>query len=156
MIALALAVLAFVYLRGWLRLRSTPPAPIPSWRAGSFVLGLVLVWIAAGSRIASCDEGSLTMHMVQHLLLMTMAPLLIFLGEPLKALGRGLPRLTEAVVAGTARWPGLQWVGSALGQPAFCWLAATMTLVGWHIPAAFTLALNSHGWHVVEQATFLG
>jgi cytochrome c oxidase assembly factor CtaG len=63
MIGLGLAVLALAYVRGWLRLRATSPATIPAWRAGSFLLGLALIWTAAGSPLASCDEGSLTMHM---------------------------------------------------------------------------------------------
>jgi len=157
MIALGLLVLALAYLRGWLRLRSASPGTIPAWRAGGVLVGLVLIWTAAGSRITSCDEASLTMHMVQHLLLMTMAPVLIFLGEPVRALAHALPRpIVDAVVARTVAWPWSQRVGSALGQPVFCWLAATATLVGWHMPAAFNLALNSHAWHAVEQASFLG
>ncbi len=30
------------------------------------------------------------------------------------------------------RWPPVQQLGKALTQPAFCWLAATAALVGWH------------------------
>jgi putative membrane protein len=45
-------------------------------------------------------------------------------------------------------------IGRALGRPAVCWCAATATLVGWHIPAAFTLAMQSHLWHAVELASF--
>ena len=138
MIGLGLAALALAYLRGWCRLRTTSPAAIPAWRAGAFLVGLVLIWIAAGSRVACCDEGSLTMHMVQHLLLLTMAPLLILLGEPVMVLG-ARTRL------GHDRTLGL----------ALCWFPATAALVGWHLPAAFTLALRSHAWHAVEQATFL-
>jgi putative membrane protein len=156
MITLGIVVAALVYLRGWLRLRSTTNT-IPAWRAGGFLVGLTLIWIAAASPIASCDEGSLTMHMVHHLLLMTMGPLLVFLGEPVLAFGHGLPQpVARAIVAHPFRWPPVQRAGRALGQPALCWLAATLTLVGWHVPAAFTLALHSHTWHAVEQASFLG
>jgi len=37
----------------------------------------------------------------------------------------------------------------------FCWLAATAALVLWHIPAAFTLGMQSGAWHMVEHASFL-
>jgi cytochrome c oxidase assembly factor CtaG len=35
-----------------------------------------------------------------------------------------------------------------------CWLAAMLTLVAWHVPAVFALALRSHAWHEVEYASF--
>ncbi len=67
-----------VYLRGWLHRRS-----IPVWRACSFFLGLLATWVAVVSPVASLDSHMLTAHMIQHLLLMTIAPPLIWLGEPL-------------------------------------------------------------------------
>jgi cytochrome c oxidase assembly factor CtaG len=79
--------------------------------------------------------------MVQHLLLMTVAPPLIFLGEPLSTLWRH--PITRP------RRPG------ATVSLAVCWIPATATLIGWHIPAAFTVALRSPTWHAVEQASFL-
>src|SRR6202030_2383587 len=48
-LTLAIALTAFLYLRGWLYLRSRSVNIIPTWRAGSFVLGLFLIWIALGS-----------------------------------------------------------------------------------------------------------
>ena len=50
------------------------------WRAGSFLLGLLFIWIAMASPLAVRDHEMLTAHMVQHLLLMTLAPPLILLG----------------------------------------------------------------------------
>ena len=139
MILFALVVTALLYLRGWLRSRADHPGGIPSWRAGCFFAGLASIGIAAASPLAHCDAGSLTVHMVQHLLLQTIAPPLIFFGAPLRALGHGLsPR-----------------VGRGLDRPAFCWLAATVTLMGWHLPGAFTLAMHSHAWHVFEHVSFL-
>jgi cytochrome c oxidase assembly factor CtaG len=40
-------------------------------------------------------------------------------------------------------------------HPAFSWLAATGTLVVWHIPSVFMLGLQSQVWHSVEQLSFL-
>jgi cytochrome c oxidase assembly factor CtaG len=50
----------------------------------------------------------------------------------------------------------MQGIGRVLSQPAFCWLAAVASLLGWHAPAAFTLGLQSEAWHAVEHACFLG
>jgi putative membrane protein len=38
---------------------------------------------------------------------------------------------------------------------ALCWTVSALTLLGWHVPALFTLGLHSEVWHSVEQASFL-
>ena len=147
---------AFLYLWGWTRLRVSRANVIPAWRAGSFLFGLFLVWLAVGSPLAAFDEQLLTVHMAQHLLLMTIVPALILLGAPLLPLLHGLPRdFVQTILAPLFRYPAMQRLGRLLSQPAFCWLAATAALVGWHVPAAFTLALQSEMWHVVEHSSFL-
>jgi putative membrane protein len=155
-LTLALVLAACLYLRGWLHLRSGSVNVIPAWSAGKFLLGLFLIWVALGSPLAALDETLLTVHMVQHLLLMTLAPPLILMGAPLMPLLHGLPReFVQGFIAPVFRWPPMQWVGRVLSQPAVCWLGAAAALVAWHVPSAFTLALQSERWHVVEHACFL-
>jgi putative membrane protein len=155
-LTLLIILAAFLYLRGWLHLHSASVNAIASWRAGSFFLGLFLIWVALGSPLAAFDEELLTVHMVQHLLLMTVGPPLILLGAPLIPLLHGLPqKFVQSVVGPLFQWPPMQRVGRLLSRPAFCWLAGTAALVGWHLPAAFSLALRSEPWHVVEHACFL-
>jgi putative membrane protein len=150
------AVIALVYLRGWLRLRSTSPKAISASRAGSFFLGIFLIWIALASPLAGFDHQLLTAHMAEHLLLMTLAPPLIWLGAPIIVLHDGLPRrFVRAIIDPLLRRPPIQRVGRSLGQPTFCWLAAAAALVVWHIPGIFTLGLQSGTWHMVEHASFL-
>jgi len=147
---------AFLYLRGWLRLHSVSLPVLSGWRAASFLLGVFLIWVALGSPLAAFDEELLTVHMLQHLLLMTIAPALILLGAPFMPLLHGLPQpFVKTVLTPLFKWPPLQRAGHFLTQPAFCWLAAAAALVVWHIPAAFTLGLQSEGWHIVEHASFL-
>jgi cytochrome c oxidase assembly factor CtaG len=130
---------------------------IPSWRAGSFFSGLFLIWLAVGSPLAAFDEELLTVHMIQHLLLMTVAPPLILIGAPVMPLLHGLPRkFVQSILGPLFRSPAMQGIGRVLSQPAFCWLAAAVALLGWHIPAVFTLGLESEAWHAVEHACFLG
>jgi putative membrane protein len=156
-LTLAITLTGFAYLRGFLRLRSVGANVIPAWRAGSFLLGLLLIWTALGSPLAAFDEELLTVHMIQHLLLMTIAPALMLVGAPVMPLLHGLPRkFVQSVLGPAFRWPPAQRVGRVLSRPAVCWLAASAALVGWHVPAAFTLGLQSEGWHVVEHACFLG
>jgi putative membrane protein len=156
-LTLAVALAGVLYLRGWLRLHSASVNAIPFWRAGSFFLGLFFIWLAVGSPLAASDEEYLTVHMVQHLLLMTVAPPLILVGAPVMPLLHALPRkFLQSILGPLFRSPAMQGIGRVFSQPAFCWLAAAAALLGWHVPGAFTLGLQSEAWHAVEHACFLG
>src|SRR5579859_1554137 len=150
-----LILVALVYARGWLRVRKLDLHTIETWRAGSFVLGLLFIWLALASPIAALDHELLTIHMVQHLLLMTLAPPLIWFGAPMKPLLHGLPQGFGNVMRHCFRSPPIQRLGRAIAHPAFCWLAAAATLVGWHVPSLFALGMRSGLWHTVEQVSFL-
>jgi putative membrane protein len=150
-----LILVALVYARGWLRVRKLDLHTIETWRAGSFVLGLLFIWLAVASPIAALDHELLTIHMVQHLLLMTLAPPLIWFGAPMKPLLHGLPQGFGNVMRHCFRSPPIQRLGRAIAHPAVCWLVAAATLVGWHVPSLFALGMRSGLWHTVEQVSFL-
>jgi cytochrome c oxidase assembly factor CtaG len=165
-LTLALVLTAWVYLRGWISLRSPSLNGIQAWRAISFLVGLSLIWVAVASPIASWDGELLTAHMVQHLLLMTFGAPLILLGAPVRLVRSARLQADRdygpAKAGHYVRWENalvlrrpMQRIGRALARPAVCWCAATAALVGWHIPAAFTAAMQSHTWHAIELASFL-
>ena len=146
---------AAVYLRGWLHLHKASDAPIPVWRAASFLLGLLAIWVAVASPVSVSDQRMLTAHMIQHLLLMTIASPMIWLGSPLLAVWNGLPRCLQNMVLPMIRQPVVARIGTGMTRPAFCWMAASAALVVWHVPAIFDLGMQSETWHVIEQASFL-
>jgi putative membrane protein len=151
----SLCVAALIYTIGWLRLRLVFPNLIPAWRLAAFSAGIVSLWVAVGSPLEAFDDVSLSVHMVQHLLLMAVAPPLILLGAPTLPLLRGLPRwMIRDAVGRVFRWPPAQWLGRVLTDPAICWIAASVALIAWHVPAAFELALRSNSWHKLEHAGF--
>ena len=152
----ALVLVSFSYLRGWRRIRGVSASTIPAWRGASFVFGISLVWGALGSPLVAYDHDLLTVHMIQHLLLMTFAPALILLGEPLLAFWHGLPRFGKIVLGPLFRRPLVQRCAHKLSRPALCWSVSALTLVGWHVPSLFTLGMHSEVWHSFEQASFLG
>lgn len=152
----SLCVTVVVYVRGWLRIRTLLPNLIPSWRLAAFMGGLFSLWIAIGSQLAAFDDVSLTVHMVQHLLLMAVVPPLILLGAPSLPFLRGLPLWSlRGVVGPLFRWEPAKKLAHFFTQPAVCLLVATVALIGWHVPAAFELALRSESWHEVEHLCFL-
>jgi putative membrane protein len=154
-ITCVLALAAFFYLRGWLRLRNAFPNAIPIWRLAVFMGGLFSLWIAIGSPLQNFDDALLSLHMVQHILLMGVAPPLILLGAPALPFLHGLPQFfVRGVLGPLLRWSPVQWLARIFTHPIFCWLAATVALIGWHTPRAFELALHSQFWHEVEHASF--
>jgi putative membrane protein len=155
-ILVVLVVASLLYVRAWRRMRRVSAHAIPVWRAASFLFGMSLVWGALGSPLVAYDHDLLTVHMIQHLLLMTFAPALILMGEPLLAFWYGLPRFGKVVLSALFRQPLVQWFAHKLSRPALCWSVSALTLIGWHVPALFTLGMHSEAWHSVEQASFLG
>jgi cytochrome c oxidase assembly factor CtaG len=101
------------------------------------------------------DHELLTVHMVQHLLVMTVAAPLMLLGAPVITLLNGLPPpLVNRVVLPVLRCSILRKLESTAAHPVFCWLASTVVVIAWHIPALFELALRSEWWHGGEQVSF--
>jgi putative membrane protein len=151
-----LAFISLVYLRGWLRLRWPSSQVVGPWRAATFLLGVSLIWLAVASPLASGDAHFLTVHMVQHLLLMSIAPPLIWLGEPLRPLLWGLPHgVGERGALALLHREPIRQLGAVLGYPVVCWTSATAALAAWHVPAMLTLSMQSKSWHAIEHASFL-
>lgn len=149
-----LAVTALVYLRGWLSLRSAFPKLIAGWRLTAFMSGLVFVWAAVAPPLAALDHHSLTIHMMKHLLLMTVAAPLILAGAPVFPLVCGVPKLFIKSHPPLASSPA-RWLERCLMNPVLCWLAGTIAVIGWHLPVVFQLGMRSHWLHNLEDASFL-
>ena len=151
---LSLVVVASVYARGWLRLRRMPGRAIGPRSLGAFMAGLVSIWIAVASPVAALHHALLTIHMVEHVLLMAVAPPLLLLGTPALTLRYGLPfgwgRRGDR--AGVRRSRGRVF-RRLVTHPAVCWLAPVAALICWHVPAVFQLAVHGSGWHDVQAAS---
>jgi cytochrome c oxidase assembly factor CtaG len=152
----SLIVAIILYLRGWLILNRTSPERFPRWRLLVFTGGLVSLWVAIASPLDAFAGLLLSAHMVQHLLLLSVAPPLILLGSPLLPLLRGLPRkFARDGVGPFLVWPALRRVGNTITHPVSCWVIMAITLCAWHVPAAFDLTLRSPTWHKLEHVCFL-
>jgi putative membrane protein len=154
-ILVVLILVSFIYMRGLRGVHKARVNAILTWRAASFVLGVSLIWAALGSPLAAYDHDLLTVHMIQHLLLMTLAPALILLGEPVLVFWLGLPRFGQDLVGLLFQLPFVQRLARTVTRPALCWTVSASTLLAWHVPATFLLGMHSAVWHSVEQASFL-
>jgi putative membrane protein len=151
--SLALLAIAAVYLRGWLRLRSAPGNPISAWRGAAFLTGLLALWAAACSPLATLDHRSLTVHMLKHLTIMTVTAPLVLAGMPSLPLLYGLPiRLSRSILP-LGQSP-VRSVARFITHPVFCWVVGTATVIVWHLPAVFGLGQQSHWIHGLEDTSF--
>src|SRR5579862_539928 len=155
-LSLTLLLAAFVYLRVWISARAGSAAAVPTWRACSFLAGLVLVWMAWGSPHADYDHSLLTAHMIKHLLIMNFAPALLLLGEPVKVFWIMTPCSARNAVGLVWRRPLVQRLARIFTSLVLCWTASALTLIAWHVPTLFALGVRSASWHTFEQAMFFG
>src|SRR5271154_1901317 len=150
-----LLAVAAIYLRGWLRLHAELPGKYTAARLTSFAGGVLAVVLALESPVDTFGALLLQAHMIQHLLLIAVAPPLLLLGQPVLPLLRGLPRWVFKDALGPFLWcRELKQLGRILIPPIVTWFALAAAIVVWHVPRLYELALRSQGWHQVEHACF--
>ena len=153
---LAVLIAAAIYARGWLDLHRQMPERFTPWRLASFFAGLGTLVVAAASPLDAFAGLLLQVHMLQHLLLMTIAPPLILLGAPPVPLLRGLPTaIVKNALGPFIGWGALRRMAEFLSHPVVCWMCMALATWLWHLPAPYQLALRSPVWHGVEHACFL-
>ncbi len=151
-----LAAAAVVYWRGWRVYHRRDPDRWGYGRLAAFLGGLAAVLLALGSPVEPFAGLLLSVHMAQHLLLVMVAPPLLWLGTPLLPIVRGLPEPVRTYWAGPLlRDPWLRRLAAGLTHPVPALLLLVVTTWAWHAPAAYELALRSPGWHYAQHACFL-
>ena len=123
-------------------------------RTASFIAGLLTIVIALESPIDAYADQLFWVHMLQHVLLLTVAPPLILLGRPWPRMWRALPlksRTTIGRAIARSRWTAPV---RAIARPWPAWILFNLTFVAWHIPAAYNLTLISNTVHDFEHAMF--
>jgi len=154
-VAIPLVTSGLVYAHGWRQLHQQMPQRFGLGRLIAFEAGVATVLLAIVSPLDAFSGLLLEVHMVQHLLLLMIAPPLIWLGAPVTPLLRGLPPSVLKIGLGPfLASPGLQRLERRLSHPAVCWIVFVATTWAWHIPALYELALLSPFWHQVEHLCF--
>ncbi|HEY6203953.1 MAG TPA: cytochrome c oxidase assembly protein [Candidatus Limnocylindria bacterium] len=127
------------------------------WRTGVFFLGTLTLLLALAPALEVIAADLFSVHMLQHVLLTTIAPPLLFIGEPVRPLLLGLPDGIRArVVRPLARSGSVRGIVHFLRHP----LVAVVLFVGgvylWHWPALYDGAVEDARIHVLEHAHFFG
>lgn len=157
--AAVVAVLGGLYAVGWWRLerRSTRSArrlasPAPGWRLGAALVGLAALGVALSEPVDRAAHARFAAHMLQHLLLVTVAAPALLLADPCPRLLWALPRALRRRVGG--------WLAPAAAPrrllrrltslPA-AWLLSNAVLWLWHLPVAYDAALEHGVLHDLEH-----
>jgi len=144
-----------LYARGWWRLHRRASILFRFSQPAAFFAGLIAIVFALLSPIHAFAGWLLTVHMIQHLLLMMVAPPLILGGAPYLPFLSGLPRFLIGGVGPFLSSAVLRKIARFVSHPVFCWFAFISVNVTWHLPAMYELALRSTAWHEAEHFCFL-
>lgn len=118
-------------------------SPVPRYQIQLFLLGVVILFVALVSPLGVLSDGYLlSAHMIQHLLVTSVAPPLLLLGTP-RWLFR--PVLRVGLARGLVR---------ALTHPALAVVLYNLVFVGWHVPAFYDRSLNSVPVHALQHVMF--
>ncbi|RMG89690.1 MAG: cytochrome c oxidase assembly protein [Chloroflexi bacterium] len=173
-VIIVLALAGTIYTRGWWVLRRRT-AQVRNWskrRPGLFRrqlavpehlvlywLGIFFIGLALLSPIDVLGEQLFLMHMVQHLLLVMVAPPLLLLANPMAVMLWGLPGKGRYVAGGVVgrllhRDSATRRRIRQVTQPGIVWMLWAVMVFGWHDPGAYNAALRSELVHDVEHLTF--
>jgi putative membrane protein len=123
-----------------------------TWKRGAFLLaGWLVVGIALSPPLDAAAEESLPWHMLQHMLLLAVAPLLLVLGEPVRVAFDLLPPRGARQLAEALRQPPL----ATLLNPVVALTLFFLIVLGTHVPAVFDTAIGSDPLHALEHLSYL-
>lgn len=155
LVAAGLVALAACYGVGCARMNARPNGALGAVHVLAFVTAFGALLLALVSPLESEAESSLTAHMVQHLLLIVVAPPLLVAAATGTVVWRALPfagTRPPAVVRtlGRARRHLGVWIVLAA-------VAAQALVMGvWHVPVLYDAAVERPMLHAAEHLTLLG
>ena len=151
---LPIALLALAYRAG---VRSVARAhrdnPVPRRRVLAWYGGLLALFVALQSPIATYDTTLFSVHMVQHLLLMMVVAPLLALGAPITLLLRVVsPSARKRVVLPVLH----SRAARVISFPVVAWVVFAGVMYGSHFSPLFDAALENEFVHLLEHALYLG
>jgi putative membrane protein len=139
---IGLLVLAAIYIIR--AAQAGPDQSLSGTRKLSFFASLFVIFAALNGPIHDLSDNYLfSGHMVQHLLLTMLMPPLMLYGVPGWMLR---PMLRNRV---------LQAIAKRITRPIACYLIFNIVIAGWHIPAMYNAAMESHDIHILEHLMFM-
>jgi cytochrome c oxidase assembly factor CtaG len=140
-----IALLGGVYVTRWRAVRRRHgPREAPVVRLLSYLGGLLCLVIALLSPVDRLAEQAFVMHMVQHVLLLDLAPIGLICG------------LTKVILRPvTRRLQRLEDAAGPFGHPVFAVVLYVALMWLWHVPALYDAALSHTLVHRLEHVCFM-
>jgi cytochrome c oxidase assembly factor CtaG len=143
-VLVGVAVAGAAYLRRWRQVAAeVGPARAGRGRPVSFLAGLAGILLALVSPIDRLSDQLFFIHMIQHVLLLDVVPILLIGGltkHLLRPVTRRLQRLERAA--------------GPFGDPIFAIVLYVGAVWSWHVPALYDAALRHSAIHVLEHTTY--
>jgi len=119
-----------------------------AWQRAGFLAGTALLFGALQSPLDALAETSFAMHQLQHLALLSLAPMLLALSAPAASLLAGMPdRLRRRVYVPVASHRGVRGAFGLLSRPSVASVTFVSVLLLWLLPAAQQAALRDAWVH---------
>ena len=177
LVVAGLGAAAALYARGWAKLRRARGAPqgagskprgapqgagskrphrlVRPRQAVSFFAGLAVLAAALVSPVDALADTLLSVHMVQHLVLLMVAPPLLVYGRPGLVTFLGLPASSRSGLGALAARRRLRQAATVVLNPLVVLVATVAALWGWHLPGPYQAAITHPALHALEHLTFL-
>jgi cytochrome c oxidase assembly factor CtaG/cytochrome c2 len=120
----------------------------------SFYAGILVLLVALCSPLDAVADTLFSAHMLEHVLLITVAAPLAVLGAPLLPFMWALPRRARVSAGRTWNATGMKVAGATLATPLVAWGLHTVAIWVWHLPALYLDALASTPVHALEHSCF--
>jgi len=155
LILASLGLAVYGYIRGLLRLNSAARSRLfGGLRYAAFTAGIVTLFSALISPFDTLDDQLFSAHMVQHLVLLMIAPPLLILGRPALACFWAFPLPGRRAIGRVWIRSGLKHAVDLVMSPIFVWLLCSAALWFWHLPGPYGWALGSESVHAFEHVCF--
>lgn len=141
-----LGSMSVAYTLRWRRVRASPAGArgAPAGRAVAFAAAILVAVTALLSPLDVLAEQLFAMHMVQHVLLLDVVPILLLLS------------LTKVLLRpATRRLQRVEQAAGPLAHPALAVVLYVAVMWIWHIPALYDAALEQPVVHVLEHVCML-
>ena len=145
-------IAAGLYAWGMIRVRHRHPArPWPVWRGGAFLLGLLVIVFVTEGGIGSYDDTLFWDHMIQHLVLLMIAPPLLVTGQPMTLLLHASRNPLHTWAKRVLRSTPVH----AITAPPVGITAYAATVIICHLTSFMNLVESNNAVHEAEHALFL-
>ena len=126
------------------------------WREVSFYSGLALAFVVLAKPFDTWADTWLSVHMTQHVVLMTVVPPLVVLGRPWPRMWLPFPLSARRAVGGAlSHSPSFRRSAGLLRRPWVALAVQSAMVALWHVPALYDAAASNEWIHVLEHVCFV-